>query len=257
MIHAPQEIQSIAASVDRLIGRLRTALNTERMLAMQAAHELRTPLTALRLRLDNASVASSISSAGPEIEAAKVALNKLQRRSEMLLQLSRSESASTAMKEVVEVGALVTDVIDELLAAEGPCQHFSYTIPDEPVWAIAEPDALAICVRNLIENALRHTALATVDVTVTPDACITITDRGPGIPIDIAQWLEGSSADQDRPESNLRGPGAGLGLSIVRSISRKNGIAIHANSRTEMAGTSIVLTLSQPVRTFDIQTRAS
>jgi signal transduction histidine kinase len=75
-------------------------------------------------------------------------------------------------------------------------------------------DRLAIreAIRNLIDNAIRHTpAGSTVRVTIGPGAAVTVEDDGPGL-------LGELTDDLFRPfrKVDASGDRAGLGLAIVR-----------------------------------------
>jgi signal transduction histidine kinase len=94
---------------------------------------------------------------------------------------------------------------------------------DHPVVVIGNAAAITDALRNLIENALVHTAPGTeVVVEIDPNGAISVQDSGPGIPA------------EDRPHiferfwrgKGVRGEGAGLGLAIVMEIVRAHGASI-------------------------------
>lgn len=93
----------------------------------------------------------------------------------------------------------------------------------DDIEVIADVPALAVVLRNLVDNAVRYTPEGgRVDVSVTRhggDLLIEVTDTGPGIPDDqLLRVLE--------PFYRMPGTvaaGSGLGLSIVSEIARRSG----------------------------------
>jgi signal transduction histidine kinase len=89
--------------------------------------------------------------------------------------------------------------------------------PDRALWIRGNDHAVADAIRNLIENAVTHSPPGTeILITATQDRCVSVADRGPGIPAADRQkiferfWRGRTASSQ----------GAGLGLSIVREIVR-------------------------------------
>jgi two-component system OmpR family sensor kinase len=92
-------------------------------------------------------------------------------------------------------------------------------LPAEPVPSVIEPDAFGILCRNLIENALRHgTPGAPVEIDLSPDAVLTVSNEGPVLPPEILARLS-HRFQKGQPESD----GAGLGLAIVTAIAERAG----------------------------------
>jgi signal transduction histidine kinase len=103
---------------------------------------------------------------------------------------------------------------------------------------------------NIIDNAIRHTALngtITINATTTADsACIAISDNGTGIaPNDIAHLFERFNRG-----SNPIGTGSGLGLAIVHAIitAHRGTIAI---ASTLGIGTTVTIILPLHSDTFN------
>ena len=115
--------------------------------------------------------------------------------------------------------AAVATVVDQVLAVvrrtpAGAALEWSVDVPEGLVARI-DPDDLAEAIGNLVENAARH-AQSTVSLRVRRDGAdvvVTITDDGPGIPLDRLKHAL-------RRGGRLDGGGgaAGLGLAIVRDV---------------------------------------
>jgi signal transduction histidine kinase len=94
----------------------------------------------------------------------------------------------------------------------------------------ADPLRAEQALSNLVENALRHGAGTVTLSAACHDGTVElhVTDGGPGFPEDfLAVAFERFS----RPDAGRSVEGAGLGLSIVRSIARAHGGEAHAGNR--------------------------
>jgi len=216
----PPEMQMICDSTNHLLTRLKGALDIERSLAANAAHELRTPLAAARLRLANALDQSLPETARMAMDEAAASLERLARRAEKLLQMSRAESSASFVRDTVDLGALACDVAEDFWRDPEISKRLEVQISrDEPITTIGDGDALALALRNLIENALRYAPGASVKVKVMEPATIIVRDLGPGVD---AATLDVITTRHVR-RSNNHG-GYGLGLSIVNTVvERHNG----------------------------------
>lgn len=213
----PQELRSVAEDVNRMLQRLSDALDVERTLAANAAHELRTPLATATLHLQAALDGQLERS---DIQAALAGLKNLAHRTEKLLQLSRAEAVSSVGLHAVSLLELATAVAGEFWISENAQQRLDVLEADEPAAtnntpavALADPDALAIALRNLIENALRYSGNAKVEVLVQAPATVIVRDHGPGVSPELLSTLQTRHVRQAHDRA-----GYGLGMSITSSI---------------------------------------
>ncbi|HPE32794.1 MAG TPA: sensor histidine kinase, partial [Parvularculaceae bacterium] len=91
-------------------------------------------------------------------------------------------------------------------------------------------ELLMQAVANLLENALKHTALGTsvcLSVTPTPRPAISIMDTGEGVPPDELQKVLEPFYRRDQSRTTA---GAGLGLSIVKAIADLHGARLQLES---------------------------
>jgi signal transduction histidine kinase len=97
-----------------------------------------------------------------------------------------------------------------------------------PVRVRGERDTLGRALRNLVENALAHTAPATtVEIVVDAAGALHVMDRGPGVPPEQRDRIFRRFWRGDR-----RHPGhAGLGLAIVARIAEMHGASISVTDR--------------------------
>ena len=213
----PRELRRVEEHVNRLLERLAQALDVERALAANAAHELRTPLAAARLRLQTA-LEHGLNPG--DVQAALQALERLGRRTEKLLQLSRAESSMPLAREPVDLMQLAHTVAQEFWQHEDAADRLDLepAVGGSPARTLGDFDALAIALRNLVENALRHARGSPVEIRIGPGAQLSVRDFGPG-----ASQEQLQSMQQRHVRHGADQPGYGLGLSIAATIARKHG----------------------------------
>jgi two-component system, OmpR family, sensor kinase len=213
----PRELGAIALSTNHLLSRLGKALDTERALASNAAHELRTPLATMRLRLQTVLDRTQDAGTREEIRTAVESLDQLRRRTEKLLQLSRAEAGAALAREPVELGHLAAAVAQDFWADPAVLARLRLELPDEDVMALGDYDSLAIALRNLVENAVRHAGGANIFISVEQPATVRVRDDGPGVSAENLHLLQHRHVRQSHESS-----GYGLGMSIVSTIVQRH-----------------------------------
>jgi signal transduction histidine kinase len=97
-----------------------------------------------------------------------------------------------------------------------------------PVWVKGNAEMMKRAIRNLAENAIRHTPKDTVvEFVVEENGTVTVQDRGPGIPGEERELIFQRFWRRDR---NQQGS-TGLGLSIVQRIAELHGATIDVQNR--------------------------
>ncbi|HDR9358292.1 TPA: two-component sensor histidine kinase [Burkholderia vietnamiensis] len=218
----PSELIPFVTSINRLIGRLKSAMVHQRRFIADAAHELRSPLAALSMQAENLSAATSPLVMQERLASFQAAIRRIRRLVEQLLEHARSQHGASTGPSTVCLRQLATDAIGDAVAlANWKNVDLGLRSVDD-VDVVADAAALTVVLRNLVDNAVRYTpASGTVDVSITrSDNYLTleVQDSGPGIPADqLARVLE---PFYRVPGSTLAG--SGLGLSIVSEIARRN-----------------------------------
>ena len=216
----PREIEQVQEHTNRLLERLSQALDVERALAANAAHELRTPLTAARLRLQTA-LEHGLDHA--DVEAAIQSLQTLSQRTEKLLQLSRAESSASFTRDSIDLVVLATTAMREFWQDEEASARIELITPPatelatKPLTCKGDFDALAIALRNLVENALAYSNAENIEIIVGPGSELTVRDDGNGVTPEQLEKLKHRHVRQSAQRT-----GYGLGLSIVSSIAQKH-----------------------------------
>jgi signal transduction histidine kinase len=138
---------------------------------------------------------------------------------------------------VTDFTAVVRLVLDELTPA-ATARGVEVAFVPAPATVRGDADALAILIRNLVDNALRH-ARSRVEVTIEGDAKsvrIAVLDDGPGVPSGMSdrvfdRFYRAAASDT----------GAGLGLPLVQRVAE-----LHAGSvmvdRAPMGGARFTVT---------------
>jgi len=110
-----------------------------------------------------------------------------------------------------------------------------------------DPEELRTAVANVLDNAIKYSG-PRVDVSVKIEArdqkhiALSVRDRGVGIPpAELKRVFKRFYRVHNRSLAHVKG--TGLGLFIVRSIARKHGGRVFAQSQGEGTGTTVVLEL--------------
>ena len=222
----PDELASLQEHINRLLERLALALDFERAMAANAAHELRTPLAVARLRLQTALDHGLHRS---EVQAALTALETLSRRTEKLLELSRAESSAPLTRDRVDLIQLATAVAQEFWRETSALDRLDLVLPTDnsvPI-VFGDFDALAIALRNLIQNALVHSGDGPVTLSVVGNGSLCVLDEGIGVAASSLETLRNRHVRENNGTHHI---GYGLGLSIVTTIAAKHGATLRLQS---------------------------
>ena len=213
--HRHREFASTVAAINALVDTLQTRAQREREFASDVAHELRTPLAALALQARAAQHDPSPERLTQlEQEALRAGRILLQ-----LLELARAQrSAITGALPMASSPVALGELAARLIAAHAPAAYesgheLSLTQPDAPVTVSAQPMLLELALRNLIENALRHTP-ADSQVVV----AVWQTDGEKGVSVSD----DGQRAHATVAVAAEHG-GLGLGLRLVERIAEQLG----------------------------------
>lgn len=209
----PAELRPLVQAVNHALDRLSAGYEVQRRFTADAAHELRTPLAILSAGLE--ALAPT-----PPVRRLQQDAARMSRLVEQLLEVARLDASPTVARRQVDLNSIATDVVERLApwaAAQG--RELALEVANTPVWVMADPDALANALRNLVENAVAHGAPhSEVTVSVASDGRLAVRDRGPGVSAeDIPRIFERFWRGAQKRAS---GTGAGLGLAIVAEIVR-------------------------------------
>lgn len=235
--YADIELAEIARTLNELLGALDQHIKREKALVSLASHELRTPLAVIAGALDVLEQRGQLGEADRRTTARiRRATDEMRSDVEALLKLAR-RSDHHDRPLPVELGQCIADVVTDIAAAQPESAHRIIVHPAEALHVSADPSLVRMLLRNLIQNAVRHTR-GEVEVRLDADHLI-IRDHGSGLPEHAQSRLGEPSAQQTVPED-------GLGLFIVRLICERLDwhIATHGSS----SGTVIELRFAGDAR---------
>jgi signal transduction histidine kinase len=232
------EIKYLADTFDAMLERLDRAFDHQRRFVANASHELRTPLTINRVLIE---VALDGENGNEPLQRLGTDLLAVNRRHERLidglLTLASSEER-LATCEPVDLAGLVRCAASGCEAvAHGGDIAIRVSLARAPV--VGDPVLLERLAHNLIDNAIRYNQpdhgwvrIATgVDA---GHAVLTVENTGPVVPDtevpDLFEPFRRLPANNQDANHNC-GSGAGLGLSIVRSVTHAHGGDVTANTR--------------------------
>ncbi len=223
----PQEIEPLAAELNRLLARLDEAFAAQRAFIADAAHELRSPLTALRLQLQLLDRAPDAAARRTAQDSLGAAVERAIHLVEQLLTLARSDPGESAGGfERLDLAAAAAQALTETHAL-AESRHIDLSLEREgDVPVRGDRDALRTLARNLVDNAVRYTPSGgSVRVLCHAEAAgakLEVIDTGPG----IAAADRARVFDRFYRRANANETGTGLGLAIVKAIAARHGAQI-------------------------------
>jgi heavy metal sensor kinase len=241
------ELGRLARTLNGMIARLERSFEEIRRFTADAAHELRTPIAVLR---NEAEVALRLPRE-PEhyraiLEGQLEELERLSRLAERLLFLCREDAGLVPRAcRPVDLREVVEDVAEHMRVVAAEKRVTLQAEGVAPCGIEGDEDQLRRLLFNLLDNAIKFTpASGTVRIETTcgdAEARIVVADSGIGIPPEHLPHVFQRFYRVDPAREPDMG-GAGLGLSIARSIAEAHGGSIAVES-TVGVGTRVILTL--------------
>jgi two-component system, OmpR family, sensor kinase len=228
------EVRVLADSFNHMLDRLTEAFAGQRAFVADASHELRTPLTVIKGQLEVLAAAPnpSVAEVRRVEELVQAEVGRVSRLIDDLLLLARSEQTSLERPQAIDVPAFVKELWDATTSTAE--RRFELDAISAGRLRV-DPDRLAQALRNLLGNAIAHTAPGSgrIRLTVRPrgerELCFAVEDDGPGIPEDQRELVFERFHRTDAARTREAG-GTGLGLAIVRAIAIAHGGAVSAGS---------------------------
>ena len=221
-----RELLAIAMALDRYRQRQQEALDRERAFAANLSHELRTPLTAIRT---DAELLAALPDA-PEAVRRRAnrmiqGVDRINALGSSLLLLSRE--AGPALLEEIRLHPAVSAVWQSLSQSASKPVSLRLMVP-EGTTVSADPTLLDLVLRNLLDNALRHSDQGEI-VCALEGSRLVVSDCGPGF------------AEAELPhvfDRFFSGPQGrhGLGLARVQHVCGASGWQVSAGNAATGGG---------------------
>jgi signal transduction histidine kinase len=223
------ELAVLGRTVDEMMDRIAVGYEAQRRFAADASHELRTPLAVQRTLIE-VGMAGQLSPDQLELLTAQLlATNERNERLiEGLLVLSESDRGLVARTPL-----RLDQITAEVLAAHGARAAgagVKMVSELEPRVVLGERILLERLVTNLVQNALKYNRPdGTLTVRVGDDPALVVVNTGEDVPPEEVAALFEPFRRRAAARIDHSG-GAGLGLSIARSITQAHGGLITASS---------------------------
>jgi signal transduction histidine kinase len=238
----PEEIRSVARALNRMRERITTLIDDRTRMLAAISHDLRTPITRMRLR-------SEFIEDGAHRERMLSDLDQMRSMLESVLSFLRNDRKleSMTLADIASTLQLITDQFADMgykIAYDGPAHAM----------ATVRPDDLHRAVTNLVENAVRFGAEATIRlIPLSEQMTIEVEDDGPGISdarkdVMLEPFVRGDDA-RNMDEAS----GFGLGLSIARSIVLAHGGELSLHDRQPHG---LIVRIRMPLRQQSRQSAA-
>ena len=237
VVRTGDELERLSLSLNLMISRLEDAINSSKQFVADASHELRTPLAVLRGELENLAQDSQLKSQTREtLGSALEEVDRLAEIVEGLLALSRLDTGEVKSEWVrFDLAELVATTADQMnLLAED--KHIAVVCDcAERVMVEGDQARLKQVVVNLLDNAIKYTPdggrIRLKTAREEGSAVLDVVDDGIGIPPEALPHVFKRFFRVDGSRSREHGAGgAGLGLSIVKSICDAHGARVEVSS---------------------------
>jgi signal transduction histidine kinase len=237
------EIKDLADTFDAMLERLDHSFDSQRRFVANASHELRTPLTISRTLIE---VALDDPHAEGSVRRLGDTLLSVNRRHELLidglLTLASSEQG-TCERTSVDLADIARHIAAETqIAARSADVDLRIRVQPAPV--TGDRVLLERLTQNLLDNAIRYNLAEHGEVIISTavvdgSARLTVENTGPPVPpYEIPSLFEpfrrlASTERRADSSTTSSGRGAGLGLSIVRSVAHAHGGEVEASPRQD------------------------
>lgn len=235
----PEEISALVAALNDLLGRLDSAIKTQRRFTADAAHELRTPLTAISLQLDILRRSKTEEEKEEVIQELYRGVDRSTHLVRQLLELARQEpDAGQILSGTCNLKDIVTDALEQHQTLAKDKNIEVQFEANEKCKIEGDENALGTMVSNLLNNAILYTEAGGkvhVSLSKTPDGiALRIADNGPGIAEEERQRI----FDRFYRIVGTSATGSGLGLSIVKTIAQRHGASVTVDEGLDNGGTA-------------------
>ena len=240
------ELRVLADAFNHMLDRLTEAFAGQRAFVADASHELRTPLTVIRGQMEVLAAQSQPS----EKEVRRVErlvraeIARITRLIDDLLVLAKAEQTEFLDVRPIDLSDYVRGLWDGMRVLA----RRRFELASVPAGELqADPDRLAQALRNLVGNAIDHTAetdgLVRLQIETGTGGRVRflVEDDGPGIDLDQRERVFDRFHRTDKARDRASG-GTGLGLAIVRAIAEAHGGSVIAEASAE-GGARVLLEL--------------
>jgi signal transduction histidine kinase len=220
-VSGPAEVRGAAEAFNSMQRRLQQHVSERTNMLAAITHDLQTPLTRLRLRLEKVEDETLREKLVADLAAMKALIDEG-------LELARSAETSEP-KVMLDLDSLLESLVEDAVDAGG---HAVFEHGSQAVMQL-RPLAIGRLFSNLIDNALKHGGSARVSAAKGGGhVTVRVRDNGPGLPDDMLEKVFDPFVRVEGSRSRETG-GAGLGLTIARTLAEKNGATLTLRNHPE------------------------
>jgi signal transduction histidine kinase len=230
----PDELRELAETFDAMLDRLAESFDAQRRFIANASHELRSPLTVIRSQAE-------VALANPEPDPRELRMTaevvvEATKRTEALLDglmlLARSQRGMLR-REALDLVQIARSAV-EAISREARDRSVGIVLDLDPAHVRGDRRLLERVAANLLENGVRYNrpggSVALQTKTQGDRAVVTVINDGPRVDPEAASRL---AEPFQRLGRHADGRGAGLGLSIVRSVIEVHGGRLEIEPRPQ------------------------
>lgn len=243
----PSEIEPLITELNSLFTRLKEGFEKEKRFTADAAHELRTPLAALSAQIQVALREETPEGRNRALLKVLAGVNRSTHVIQQLLTLSRMDpEASIHDPQAVNLAHQAAEVAAQL-APEAIAKNIELELltPDSKATIMANPTAIHILLRNLVDNAIRYSpenSFVKINIEENNDeVTLTVMDNGPGIPEELRERV----FERFFRVSGTKTTGSGLGLGIVMQIVKLHKAKIELLTPEHSHGLTVKITFKR------------
>jgi signal transduction histidine kinase len=235
-INRRDELGELADSINNMADEIEAMMEAKRQLLLAISHELRSPLTRARLNAE-------LLQASEPRERIITDLQLLDQELTELLETERLGNRHAKLDlQPVDPGRLIDTVVQQHF----PSSTIIFKHVNDNLLMQLDPIRIRLLIKNLLENALRHTTESAEPVQL--DSRIrdrwwrfSVQDHGEGIPREHISHLTEPFYRVDKARQRKTG-GYGLGLYLCRVIVEAHGGRLQIESEPDQ-GTQVIVTL--------------
>lgn len=218
-------VDSMVAALDEAADQRRRAASARQLLFTSIGHDLRTPLAAMR-----AAVESLQDGVAPDparyYGIIGGQLDNVEGLLDQLVEYARIESGeNNRERTTVSIAELAHEAIEALTPVAHRMDVDVQLQSDGPAVVVASTTDMSRVLRNLLENAIRHSPsgkAVNIAVRTGSEIEVAVHDQGPGFPDDFRERAFEPFTRAD-PARNTRTGHSGLGLAIARALVEAHG----------------------------------
>jgi signal transduction histidine kinase len=216
-MRVPDELGRLTVALNEMVARIREMICARERLLLDVSHELRSPLTRMKVAVEFLPDASTRERLQDELRELEAMVTELLESERLKSEYGGITPANTDLVELVRDVAQAYDAHAPGVRIIGPT---SVIVP-------LDGRRVRAALRNVLENALKHTAPEAGPVQIRIDtrereARVIVRDHGPGVPPDQRALIFEPFYRVDKSRTRSTG-GYGLGLSLVKTIMAAHG----------------------------------